>query len=176
MSAGTSPDGRVREYVCDKCGSTVVGIAALRHLIGTAQANAIWSGEPADGAGIHACVCAFCFSPMSTRQTDRGSAAVCRSCQVVWLDVEAMARFEGSAPDRPQRQMGVIRCDHCGAAVPSPLDVKCRYCGAAFVLATTVMDGRRARRRTHTDLGDVGVVVYYLGRALAAIAGWSPWN
>ena len=173
MVVGAGAGGGGRQYQCDGCGSTVAGIAVFHHVLGDAVANGVWSSaEPGPGDGSPgACdpvVCAFCFAPMHLRTPKAGRAAICRTCQVMWLDREAMEALSQEAPPRPRPEMGVVRCDNCGAAVPSSLDERCRYCGSAFVLAPPVIVAPVPAQRDDLGWGALGTT----GSLGASVGGW----
>ena len=165
-----------REYVCDNCGSAMAGIGVYRALLNDGIAGKIWNGEPAAPAGLNRSSkrCGFCFSTMSTRQIDSGSAAICKTCQVMWLDKEALESL--ATPNSPLRlaQVGVARCGNCGAGIPSPLDHKCRYCGSAFSIEPhVILAPTRRRSRVSNDLIDVAAV---FARAVGAVLDWYPFS
>ncbi len=165
-----------REYVCDSCGSAMAGIAVLRALLGDGVAGKIWTGiDPADGtvAGV-AKRCGFCFSAMSPRSVENGTAAICRICQVMWLDKAALESL--ATPTSPVRlaQVGVARCGNCGAGIPSPLDHKCRHCGSAFTIEPVVA-AAPVRRRSHVN-SDVMEVAGLFARAVGAVLDWYPFS
>jgi hypothetical protein len=71
-------------------------------------------------------------------------------------------------------QLGVARCDNCGAGIASALDHQCRYCGVAFSLEpqTVVMSPRRGLR-VSDDLVEVAGL---FARAVGAILDWNPFS
>jgi hypothetical protein len=169
MVVGVGTAGGGRQYRCDGCGSTVAGIAVFHHVLGDAVANAVWSGDEPDPGEVSPVVCGFCFASMHLRQTTVGRAAICRTCQVMWLDREAMEASSRDAPPRPRLEMGVVRCDNCGAAVPSSLDERCRYCGKAFVLAPPVIVAAMPAHHDEFEWGAVGTLGGWIARAVEAL-------
>ena len=138
MVLGVGGAGNGRQYECDHCGSTVAGVAVFRRLLGDAVVSGLWSGQEV-APDDHPVVCAFCRARMSGRQPAEGHAAVCHLCQVMWLDSDAMESLVKSVPVPSRHQAGVMRCENCGAAVVSPMDDKCRYCGSALAPDQTVV-------------------------------------
>jgi DNA-directed RNA polymerase subunit M/transcription elongation factor TFIIS len=166
MVVGVGAGGGGRQYHCDGCGSTVAGIAVFHHVLGDGVANAVWSGEEPEPGEASPVVCGFCFGAMHPRQPKAGRAAICRTCQVMWLDREAMEALSEEAPPRPRLEMDVVRCDNCGAAVPSSLDERCRYCGSAFVLAPPVIVAPAPAQRGDLEWGALGTLGGWLARAV----------
>ena len=175
MVVAVSRGASGREYVCDGCGSAVAGIAVFRVLLGDAQAGRIWnSSPPAPEEGSLRTRCGFCFSVMSPRTSGAGSAAICRTCQVIWFDKAALESL--TTPNSPLRlaQLGVVRCGSCGAGIASPLDHKCHYCGAAFSLEPQVVAApARRHSRVSRDLVEVADL---FARAVGAVLDWYPFS
>ncbi len=171
MVVGVGPTGGGRQYRCDGCGSTVAGIAGFHHVLGDAVANAVWSGEEPGPDEAQPVVCGFCFGPMHLRKPKAGRAAICRTCQVMWLDQDAMEASSREAPARPRLEMGVLRCENCGAAVPSSLDEGCRYCGGRFVPVPPVIAAPVSVQRDELDwtaTGALGSLGSWVARAVEA--------
>jgi Zn-finger nucleic acid-binding protein len=120
-----------RQYLCTSCGGAVIGIAVLRQVSGAAQH--IWTAEPVPGAGpVH---CPFCSAEMESRATPTGSAAICKACEVVWLDKAAVSSLP--AKDAPTTSQATLatetpHCEQCGAPIAHTWDESCPYCGAAI--------------------------------------------
>jgi hypothetical protein len=161
-----------REYVCDSCGSAVAGIAVYRKLLGEPVAGRIWSGlqPPSEGKPLR---CGFCFSAMQPRSVEGGLAAICRSCQVMWLDKVALESQTSKISPLRLSQIGVARCGHCGAAVSSPLDRQCRFCKAAFTVEPR--DVVLPNRRRGDTFDEAAEVVFFFARAVVAVLDWSTW-
>ena len=176
MMMAVSRGSTGREYVCDGCGSAMAGIAVFRALLNDGVAGKIWNGEEgSSGDAIRTSRrCGFCFSSMSLRGIDAGRAAICKTCQVMWLDKEALESL--ATPTSPLRlaQLGVARCGNCGAGIPSPLDHKCRYCGSAFSVEPQVM-AVPIRRRARVS-GDLIEVAAGFARAVGAVLDWYPFS
>ena len=141
MTIAVNPAVSSREYVCNTCGGAVAGVAVFRHLIGEHQVGQIWIGDPPapDEAPRR---CGFCFANMEPRGLESGHAAICKTCQVIWLDKDALSSLAVACPVSHLSDLPVPRCSNCGAAISSPLDEKCRYCGAALELAPIVTPGQ----------------------------------
>lgn len=165
-----------REYVCDVCGSAVAGIAVFRTLLSERVAGNIWNSDERSSVGEEQPTrrCGFCFSGMSARTVESGHAAICRTCQVLWLDREALESL--ATPSSPLRlaQLGVARCGNCGAGIPSPLDHKCRYCGSAFSVEPEVVVA--PIRRGSRVSGDLMEVAGLFARAVGAVLDWYPFS
>jgi rubrerythrin len=126
-----------REYVCDHCGGAVAGVAVFRHLLDDQQVAHIWSGETASD-DTKPPRCGFCLAYMEPRALERGHAAICKTCQVIWFDKEALDSLTTTVQTHALSEVGVSRCSYCGAAITSPLDERCRYCGKGFDEAPVV--------------------------------------
>jgi hypothetical protein len=81
---------------------------------------------------------------MEPKAVPTGAAAICRACEVVWLDRQAL----GSLPVRAAEPEGqptldtqtqAARCPQCGAPIANSWDEHCRYCGAAIHAPTKVV-------------------------------------
>ncbi|HTT89204.1 MAG TPA: zf-TFIIB domain-containing protein [Acidimicrobiales bacterium] len=132
----------LRQYVCRECGGVVVGIAVLRQLAGTAGQR-IWTAEPAPPAGDPA-YCPFCVTDMERKVVPTGAAAICKACEVVWLDKPATSslpvRVTGSEGQPSlETEARAARCQECGAPIANTWDERCRYCGAAIHAPTKVV-------------------------------------
>ncbi len=73
-----------------------------------------------------------------------GTAAVCRACEVVWLDQQATSSLpvrNTDAQDQPTlaTQAQSARCEQCGAPIAHTWDERCQYCGAAIHAPTKVV-------------------------------------
>jgi Zn-finger nucleic acid-binding protein len=127
-----------RQYLCTDCGGAVIGIAVLRQVSGAAQH--IWTGEPVPAASpVH---CPFCSAAMESRAIEIGSAAICKACEVVWLDKAAVSSLpakEGASTARPTLATETPHCEQCGAPIAHTWDESCPYCGAAIHAPTKVV-------------------------------------
>ncbi|HUC15192.1 MAG TPA: hypothetical protein VMS00_12135 [Acidimicrobiales bacterium] len=140
-----------RQYLCTSCGGAVIGIAVLRQVSGSAQH--IWTAEPVPAAGpVH---CPFCAAEMESRATQTGSAAICKPCEVVWLDKAAVSSLpakDAPSASQPTLATETPRCQQCGAPIAHTWDESCPYCGAAIhaptqvVLFPTELPGEHANR------------------------------
>lgn len=176
MITAVSRGATGREYVCDGCGSAMAVIGVFRALLNDGVAASIWNGEATLPAGTSQTSkrCGFCFSEMSPRHVDSGSAAICKTCQVMWLDKEALESL--ATPTSPMRlaQVGVARCGNCGAGIPSPLDERCRYCGSAFTREPQTMAAPMpVRSGVSSDLTSVAGL---FARAVGAVLDWYPFS
>ncbi len=137
MSATT---GR-RRYSCTACGALLCGIAVLRSLIGDQPAQHIWTAaddtQQTDDTGR----CAFCFNHMRPSPTEDGRMWICKTCEVVWLDKEALAALpsETAARSGLTAENLVSHCENCGAPIEHSWDEQCEYCGAALSPPTKVV-------------------------------------
>ncbi len=128
-----------REYVCNHCGGVVAGVPVFRHLLGDHQVGQIWSGQICtDESGsddANPLRCGFCSAEMEPRMLEHGHAGICKTCQVIWFDKEALESLTTTVRTEALSEVGVTKCGYCGAAISSPLDERCRYCGKAFDVA-----------------------------------------
>lgn len=158
-----------REYVCDQCGSAVAGVAVFRHLLGDHQVGEIWNAEapPAfeDGRPRR---CGFCFAAMEPRTVETGHAAICKTCQVIWLDKPALESLASTVPTQSLAEIGVTKCSNCGAPITSPLAEKCSHCGAALEVAPVVV-AAPAPAGSGADWDQVGHAAYWFTRALGGL-------
>lgn len=144
--AGTLLAGQVdgfRRYVCESCRGVVIGIAVLRQLAGAAGQH-IWTAEPAPVPPAGLGRCPFCATNMEPKTVLAGTAAVCRACEVVWLDQQATSSLpvrNTDAQDQPTlaTQAQSARCEQCGAPIAHTWDERCQYCGAAIHAPTKVV-------------------------------------
>ena len=130
-----------RQYVCDSCGGVVIGIAVLRQLCGPAGQH-IWTAERAPAGSADAGRCPFCLSPMQPKAVPTGKAAICRVCEVVWLDKPAVSSLpvtNTTPADQPTLETQALHCQQCGAPVVHTWDERCQYCGAALHAPTQVV-------------------------------------
>lgn len=164
--------GVERRYQCDRCGGAVAGIAVWRRLLAEGMASQIWSSAPPDAAEARAATCAFCLSPMRALTAPAGQAALCRTCQVMWLDRDAHEATARPQTEPLRRQLGLLRCDNCGAAIASPLDDRCRYCSATLVKPMSPPVPAPTRRGSDVDWGGIGYVLYGLGRLATGVLDW----
>jgi Zn-finger nucleic acid-binding protein len=130
-----------RQYECESCGGVVVGIAVLRQLCGPVGQH-IWTAEPAPGENTDVGRCPFCPSQMQPKSVPVGKAAICKACEVVWLDKAAVSSLPVTAappPGQPTLETQALRCEQCGAPVVHTWDEQCQYCGAALHPPTKVV-------------------------------------
>jgi hypothetical protein len=127
-----------RQYLCTSCGGAVIGIAVLRQVSTAAQH--IWTSEPVPAAApVH---CPFCSGAMEGRAMPTGSAAICKACEVVWLDKAAVSSLPAKDA-APTGQSTLVtetpHCEQCGAPIAHTWDETCAYCGAAIHAPTQVV-------------------------------------
>lgn len=130
-----------RQYACDSCGGVVIGIAALRQLCGPAGQH-VWTAEPAPAGSTDVGRCPFCPSQMQPKTVPVGEAAICKTCEVVWLDKPAVSSLPvtATAPSgQPTLETQALHCEQCGAPVVHTWDERCEYCGAALRAPTKVV-------------------------------------
>jgi hypothetical protein len=95
---------------------------------------------------------------MQPKAVANGTAALCRSCEAVWLDKEAASSVAVKAEpptEQPTLSSETLRCPQCGAPLANSWDETCQYCGAAIHAPTQVVmvpmdnpdDGQRERER-----------------------------
>jgi Zn-finger nucleic acid-binding protein len=145
-----------RQYLCTTCGGAVIGTAVLRQVSSAAQH--IWTAEPAPGASPVRCP--FCLAAMESRTVQSGSAAICKPCEVVWLDKAAVSSL-------PAKETGPVghgtlatetpHCEQCGAPIANSWDERCAYCGAAVHAPTQVVLLPTEVPRNHPDWGRGGL-------------------
>jgi hypothetical protein len=71
-----------------------------------------------------------------------GSAAICKPCEVVWLDKAAVSSLpakETASPDHPTLATETPHCEQCGAPIARTWDERCPYCGGAIHAPTQVV-------------------------------------
>jgi DNA-directed RNA polymerase subunit M/transcription elongation factor TFIIS len=145
----------LRQYVCDCCAGVVIGIAVLRQLAGPVGQH-IWTAEALPGVGVSAGRCPFCSSPMVPKPgPSAGTAAICKGCEVVWLDKTAVSSLPvrtTASPDQTTLETETPRCGQCGAPILHTWDEQCQYCGAAIHAPTKVV-------LLESDLPEVGRTV-----------------
>ena len=127
-----------RQYLCTACGGAVIGIAVLRQVSNAAQH--IWTADPAPGASPVRCP--FCSGAMESRAMQNGSAAICKACEVVWLDKAAVSSLpakETAPPGHLALATETPHCQQCGAPIAHTWDEQCPYCGAAIHAPTQVV-------------------------------------
>ncbi len=83
---------------------------------------------------------------MGPKTVPVGTAAICRACEVVWLDKQAAGSLpvrnsdaQGQPTLETQTQTQSTRCQQCGAPVGHTWDERCLYCGAAIHAPTKVV-------------------------------------
>jgi Zn-finger nucleic acid-binding protein len=118
-----------RQYICASCGGVVLGIAVLRQ-VASEFAQHLWTAEAAPSAS--SAHCPFCSREMTSRAVQTGSAALCQTCEVVWLDKDAVGSLPVDAPSEKTLASQTPHCDQCGAPLGNTLDGRCQYCGAAI--------------------------------------------
>jgi hypothetical protein len=73
---------------------------------------------------------------------ENGAAAICKGCEVVWLDKAAVTSLpakETAPADRPALATGTPHCEQCGAPIAHTWDERCPYCGSAIHAPTQVV-------------------------------------
>jgi hypothetical protein len=131
----------LRQYVCASCGGTVLTIAVLRQLEGD-LAEHIWTEAPVEGPAGGGARCPFCSRPMQPKPIPTGSAAMCKACESIWLDKQAVQSFPDKAATPgtgPTLASEALRCHQCGAPIANSWDEKCQFCGAALHAPTQVV-------------------------------------
>jgi hypothetical protein len=71
-----------------------------------------------------------------------GSAAICKPCEVVWLDKAAVSSLpanEDAPTGQPTLATETPHCGQCGAPIAHTWDERCPYCGAAIHAPTQVV-------------------------------------
>jgi hypothetical protein len=147
----------LRQYLCANCGGTVLTIAVLRQLEG-GWADHLWTEAPSADAGGGRCP--FCSRPMQPKAVTAGSAALCRGCETVWLDRQALESLPGqAAPPVPGPTLAseALKCPQCGAPIANSWEEKCQFCGSALHAPTQV-------------------VVLPEGEPDEAAPDWGPWR
>jgi hypothetical protein len=96
---------------------------------------------------------------MQPKTVPVGKAAICKACEVVWLDKPAVSSLPVTATtpsDQPTLETQSFHCQQCGAPVLHSWDERCQYCGAALhaptqvvVLENDLPDDGRATTRSH---------------------------
>jgi Zn-finger nucleic acid-binding protein len=156
-----------REYVCNQCGSAVAGVAVFRRLLGDHRVGEIWNAEQAT-ASYDDPRCGFCLGGMEPRAVENGHAAICKTCQVIWLDKAALGSLTTMVPMPTLAEVGVTKCSNCGAPITSPLAERCGHCGAALEIAPVVV-AAPAPQNTGTDCDHLGGAAYWFARAVGAL-------
>ena len=130
----------LRQYVCADCGGTVLTIAVLRQLEG-GMADHVWTEAPSAAPGHGEARCPFCSRPVQPKAIPAGCAAVCRTCETVWLDKQAVESLpDKTAPGRePTLASQALKCPQCGAPLANSWDEKCPFCGTALHAPTQVV-------------------------------------
>ncbi len=120
------------------------GIAVLRHMIGVQPASTIWEqgyfAEDVQPEGP----CVFCSNPMRPCPAEHGQVWICKACEMVWLDKDALAAMPaagrtGVPAAAVVAAQGQMHCENCGAPVEHTWDETCPYCGAALKAPTQVV-------------------------------------
>lgn len=130
-----------RHYECKNCGAVVAGIGILRKELADGTAQGIWAAAEAAPAAAGP-PCPFCRSAMRAAPLDSGHAAICLTCQMVWLDRAALTALPAarSAPQpAASTALAGVRCENCGAPVSATWDERCRYCGAVLKAPASVV-------------------------------------
>jgi Zn-finger nucleic acid-binding protein len=133
-SLAVNPVEGLRQYVCAGCGGRVLTVSALRQLA-SSFAIQLWTEDPSTSPATAPLRCPFCTLEMQPKAVPTGTAAVCRPCEAVWLDKDAVDAVHVKAPgpdDQPTLGSETLRCPQCGAPVPNTWDETCRYCGAGL--------------------------------------------
>jgi hypothetical protein len=91
---------------------------------------------------------------MESRAMKIGSAAICKPCEVVWLDKAAVSSLpakESAPTGQPALATETPHCGQCGAPIAHTWDERCPYCGAAIHAPTQVVLFPTALPEEHTD-------------------------
>jgi Zn-finger nucleic acid-binding protein len=131
----------LRQYVCTACGGTVLTIAVLRQLEGS-LAEHLWTQAASQGPGGGDARCPFCSRLMQPRTVPAGGAAMCKGCEVVWLDKQAVQSLpdKAAAPGTgPTLASEALKCPQCGAPLANSWDERCKFCGSALHAPTQVV-------------------------------------
>jgi DNA-directed RNA polymerase subunit RPC12/RpoP len=125
----------LRQYVCASCGGTVLTVAVLRQLVGS-LASQVWTEPPSSAPDDRQARCPFCSQPMQPKALASGyagCAAICRACETVWLDNQAVHSLPDKAASRePTLASQSLKCPQCGAPIANSWEEKCQFCGAAI--------------------------------------------
>ena len=146
----------LRQYVCAGCGGTVMTVAVLRQLEGS-LAEHLWTEAPAVEAGGGDARCPFCTRLMQPKTIPAGRAAMCKGCEVVWLDKQAVQ----SLPDKARRCRPRADARFPSAQVPSVRGASGQQLGRKVpvlrLCSPRPHPGRRpARARSRRDGAGVG--------------------
>jgi hypothetical protein len=79
---------------------------------------------------------------MESRAMQIGSAAICKACEVVWLDKAAVSSLPArdvASTGQPTLATETPHCQQCGAPIAHTWDEQCPYCGAAIHAPTQVV-------------------------------------
>ena len=79
---------------------------------------------------------------MQHKALPAGSAAMCKGCEVVWLDKQAVQSLpdKASTPGTgPTLASEALKCPQCGAPLANSWDEKCQFCGSALHAPTQVV-------------------------------------
>lgn len=165
----TDAASHARHYICQQCNGWVVAIAVLRKLVVSGIAGQIWNGEEAQNDAVGPCP--FCRRPMEGRPVAAGNAAICKTCQVIWLDRTALSALPAATTTPLAAAEHEARCENCGAYAASPYDEKCRYCGTSLGPATkVVMVPVEAPSPARARLGDAALAAYGAGQVIQGAA------
>jgi len=122
----------LRQYVCAGCGGTVLTIAVLRQLEGS-LAEHLWTEAPRRHRWRDA-RCPFCSRLMQPKTIPAGRAAMCKGCEAVWLDKQAVqsSRTKPHAWNRTDIGVRSAQVPQCGAPLANSWDERCQFCGSAL--------------------------------------------
>lgn len=131
-----------RRYLCGGCGSLTCGVAVLRRLVGHEVAQHLWAAAWAADRLIDTLKCPFCGNHLASSPGCAGTAAICRACEMVYLDKEAIDALSHPAPAADLASaLAAARCPNCGAPLEHGADDKCSYCGALLEVVRAAAGG-----------------------------------
>jgi hypothetical protein len=159
-----SDDDGKRTYPCPGCKGMLCGIAIFRSIAGGARAREEWRAALAEGGTGTGGPCPFCSRRMKAAPVEKGRVWTCATCEMVWVDHDALAFFETSTPGAGRadgkQETEPMTCANCGAPLQHSWDEKCAFCGAAIVRERDpepVLDAEPPADMEHSfweDLGD----------------------
>jgi DNA-directed RNA polymerase subunit M/transcription elongation factor TFIIS len=166
----------LRRYVCDGCGSSVMGIPVLRQLGDPHAAQLLWATSceaAAEAAGNaragNGAICPFCHQFMLPAVTAQGKGGICKECEMIWLDKTAFESFPANPDAKTLGSTASLsrpeRCEECGAPIASSDEDRCPYCGTTFkaptkyvILPTATSGGPSNFWESRSDEGMAGML------------------
>ncbi len=78
---------------------------------------------------------------MQPKAVPAGGAAMCKGCEVIWLDKQAVQSLpdQAAAAPGPTLASQALRCPQCGAPIANGWEEKCQFCGTALHTPTQVV-------------------------------------